>query len=179
MFIKQIRKPLAAQVFENAAIYLVVFAMLLYGIGKPFQFTNSTLQGKLISNLSGMELMWAFYGYSKPFVYLLGFLEISGALLLVFYRTRIVGCFILSTILINVILQVIFYGVNFGALMAAIIYQLLICFILICNKNKLMAAIKLITAKKVLHINNKKFVVTLYSILLFITLKFVEYLITH
>lgn len=55
-----------------------------------------------------MQLMWAFYGYSYPFVITLGVLEVLG------------GIFV-STILSNVILQDIYCGVNFGALKAALV----------------------------------------------------------
>lgn len=180
MYQIQISKSILLKIFENAAIYLVGFAMLLYGIGKPLQFNNTDLLSKTVSSLSGMEIMWAFYGYSKSFALVLGFLEITGALLLFFNRTKIIGCFILTTILINVILQDIFYAVNVGALIAAIIYQLLICFILVCNRNKLLAALKIIMAKNIeIDSYKQKLWIIICSITIFIMLKFIEYLVTH
>ncbi|MEO7047732.1 MAG: hypothetical protein ABI091_20710 [Ferruginibacter sp.] len=175
-----ITRPIALQILQNAAIYLVAFAMLLYGIGKPLQFNNDGLLHKTVSDLTGMELMWVFYGYSKPFTLILGFLEISGALLLLFNRTKIIGCFLLSVVLVNVILQDIFYGVNQGALVAAIIYQFLICFILVCNAKKLFSALKVIIAKPIIaEYQKKKMIIAICSVILFFCLKIFEYFITH
>ncbi|MEO5942472.1 MAG: hypothetical protein ABIP30_01095 [Ferruginibacter sp.] len=175
-----ISKQIVLQVLQNAAIYLVSFAMLLYGIGKPLQFSSDGLLHKTVSDLTGMELMWVFYGYSKPFILILGFLEISGALLLLFNRTKIIGCFLLSAVLVNVILQDIFYGVNQGALIAAIIYQFLIFFILACNAKKLSIALQAIMAKPIiLKSQKKKILIFIYSLTLFFCLKIFEYFITH
>jgi hypothetical protein len=77
-----------------------------------------------------MELMWAFYGYSAPFHYLLGVLEVTGGVLLLIPRTRVLGALLLTAMLINIIAQDIFFGVLEGALRAAIVYQLLTLFIL-------------------------------------------------
>lgn len=52
-------------ILEMALVFSVSLSMLLYGIGKPLQFSNPTITQKPISALTGMELMWAFYGYTK------------------------------------------------------------------------------------------------------------------
>lgn len=167
-------------IIENASSYVVTLAMLLYGIGKPLQFVANAYAQKRVGELTGMELMWAFYGYSKPFIIIVGLLEITGGLLLLFKKTRIVGCLMLSTILINVILQDIFYGVNQGALIAALFYQTLIGFILFLNREKLIAALKVMTSSSFVETESKaKWIVILGSIALFIALRLLEYLITH
>ncbi len=128
-------------VFELALAITVAASMVLYGIGKPTQFGNIIILQKKVADLTGMELMWAFYGYSKTYPIIIGVFEIIGGLLLVLGKTRIIGAFILTTILLNVILQDIFYGVNEGALKAAIIYQLLIVVILYCRRKLLLATV--------------------------------------
>jgi hypothetical protein len=121
-------------IFEMALVISVSFSMLLYGIGKPLQFSNSSIAQKPVSALTGMELMWAFYGYSKVYPLVLGFFEIMGALLLLFRKTRLLGGLVITSILFNVILQDIFYGVNVGALRAAIVYQVSVLIIFWLNR---------------------------------------------
>ena len=109
------------EIIENAVTYIVVFAMLAYGVGKVVQFNHSAHVTSKVSDLTGMQLMWAFYGYSYPFVITLGVLEVIGGILMFFRKTRLIGCVFVSTILSNVILQDIYYDVNVGALKAAIV----------------------------------------------------------
>lgn len=125
-------------IFENAISWIVVFGMFVYGVGKIWQFEGLADEDKMIAQMSGMELMWAFYSYSKPYVLIIGILEVVGGLFLLVRKTRLIGCFLVSAILINVILQDIFYGVLAGALKAAILYQFLIFVILWLNRKKIL-----------------------------------------
>jgi len=50
-------------ILENAFTYIVVFAMFAYGAGKIIQFNGAIEIDKSVSELTGMQLMWAFYGY--------------------------------------------------------------------------------------------------------------------
>ena len=125
------------EIFENAISWIVVMAMFIYGWGKLIQFGDVAEIDKTVSEMDGMELMWAFYGYSKSFAITLGVFELIGGLLILINRTRIIGCLFTSTILVNVIFQDIYFGVHLGAWKAAILYQLLILIILLLNKDKL------------------------------------------
>ncbi|MEZ4982685.1 MAG: hypothetical protein R2769_14090 [Saprospiraceae bacterium] len=69
-------------ILETALAWKVVLAMLAYGVGKYVQFEGAYDPDKIIGELTGMQLMWSFYGYSRPFVLLMGVLEITGAMLL-------------------------------------------------------------------------------------------------
>jgi uncharacterized membrane protein YphA (DoxX/SURF4 family) len=129
-------------VFELGLAITVAASMLLYGIGKPTQFSNTIILQKNVMDLTGMELMWAFYGYSKAYAIIIGIFEIIGGLLLLINRTRIAGAIILTTILFNVILQDIFYGVNQGALKAAIIYQVLLLIVFYLKRKTILFTIK-------------------------------------
>lgn len=129
-------------IFEMALTIVVAVSMFLYGIGKPMQFTNLEITQKTISQLTGMELMWAFYGRSQSYVLVVGFFEILGAILLLIPKTCILGSLIITTILFNVILQDIFYEVNLGALIAAVVYQICLFIILLINKNIIISTLK-------------------------------------
>ena len=167
------------EIFENAISWIVVFAMFIYGGAKIIQFENAAEIDKTVAEMTGMELMWAFYGYSKSFAITLGIFEVIGGILIFIKKTRIIGCLFTSTILINVILQDIYFGVHLGALKAAILYQLLILIIFWLNKEKLMYSIKtLLTSEKVEQTTSKFFVKILIAFGLFVTLRVLEYFIT-
>lgn len=167
------------EILENAFSYIVVLAMFAYGFGKLVQFNGEADIDMKVSEMTGMQLMWAFYGYSKPFVLTLGILEIVGGLLIFFNRTRLIGCLFLSTILINIILQDIFYRVNIGALRAAIIYQILIIGILYINRSKVTAIWKILVSKEKTNETLKnKFIIMLVSGILFIVFRIIEYYVT-
>ena len=153
--------------------------MFAYGIGKMVQFNGAVPVNKTISELTAQQLMWAFYGYSKPFVLTLGFLEIIGGILMLIKRTRILGCLFVTTILVNVILQDIFYSVNIGALRAAILYQVFIVLILWFNKEKLIQSFRILLNPTVFSGFNKKFFLkTIFSIILFVIIRILEFYIT-
>jgi hypothetical protein len=167
------------EILENALAYVVVFAMLVYGFGKYVQFGDLSKNHIPVSQLTGMQLMWAFYGYSKPFVLVIGFLEVSGGILIFFRKTRLLGCLLTSTVLVNVILQDIFYGVLVGALKAAIIYQTLILIILWWNRANVIAAFKTLLRSFPKRENYKEiFIKLLISLVLFVIFRIVEYYLT-
>ena len=167
------------EIVENAISWIVVFAMFVYGSAKIIQFKGAFAIDKSVPELTGMELMWAFYGYSKSFAITLGIFEIIGGLLILIKRTRIIGCLFTSTILVNVILQDIFYEVYLGALRAAILYQILILVILWMNKKKLITNIKALLSSTKLEQSKFKFLSKLLiAFAIFIVLRILEYYIT-
>jgi hypothetical protein len=126
-----------------------------------------------------MELMWVFYGYSKSFAVTLGIFEIIGAILILIKRTRIIGCLFVSTILVNVIFQDIYFGVPLGALKAAIIYQFFVLIILWLNREKLIRSLKALLESNKIQQPKMKFLVKLIiAFALFIGLRILEYYIT-
>lgn len=167
------------EIIENAFSYVVVLAMFVYGAAKFSQFDGALETGKTVSEMTGMQLMWAFYGYSKPFTITLGVLEITGSILMLIKKTRVFGCLFVTTILVNVILQDIFYEVNVGALKAAILYQALIFIILWLNKDKLIKSFKAIMSHKSANQPRKiLFLKITISIILFVILRILEFYMT-
>lgn len=167
------------EIIENAFTYIVVFAMFVYGIGKIVQFQNAGDSHKTVSELTGMQLMWAFYGYSFAYIITLGILEVTGGILMLIKKTRIIGCLFVSAILINIILQDIYFSVNVGALKAAILYQFLILVILWFNKDKLLQSLKLLISLNTIPQSKKQLALKLIlSFALFIILRVLEYFIT-
>lgn len=114
-------------------IFTVSGSMIIYGIGKPLQFEN--LANSTNVNLSeGHKIMWTFYSYTKAYPLIIGFFEIVGGVLLLFNRTRIFACLLLTTMLINIIIQDYFYQIS--ALSSAIFYQILVLIILLFDYGK-------------------------------------------
>ena len=167
------------EIFENAISWIVVFAMFIYGGAKIFQFDGASEIDKTVSEMTGMELMWAFYGYSKLYAITLGLFEIIGGTLILMKRTRIIGCLFTSTILVNVILQDIYFGVHVGALKAAILYQLLILIILCLNKDNVIQSLKnLINFNKSQQSKLKFTIKLVIAFICFVILRITEYYIT-
>ncbi|NRB60045.1 MAG: hypothetical protein HRU50_08950 [Winogradskyella sp.] len=167
------------EIIEMAFSWLVVMAMFIYGFAKLFQFQGAAETEKMVKDMTGMELMWAFYGYSKPFAITLGIFEIIGGLLILFKPTRLIGCFFTTAILINVIFQDIYFGVHAGVLKAAILYQVLIVLILWFNKDILIKSIKILvlsTTNKQSKIKKPIKIVIAFG--LFVVFRVIEYLIT-
>ena len=167
------------EIFENSISWVVVTAMFIYGLGKIIQFDGAVEVNKTVSEMTGMELMWAFYGYSKSFAITLGVFELIGGFLILIKKTRIIGCLITSTLLVNVIFQDIYFGVHLGALKAAIFYQILILIILWLNKEKLIRGIKLLLEPyKFEQSKTKLFIKLLIAFGVFLILRILEYYIT-
>lgn len=166
-----------SEILEDAASWIVVLAMYIYGAAKLFQFKGATATGKIVNEMSGLELMWAFYGYSKTFAIILGILEITGATLILFRKTRVIGCIFTSTILINIILQDYFYEVP--ALRTAILYQSILLIILWMNRERLIETIKVLTRQS--DKNRKKlnfFVKLIITFFVFVVFRIAELYIT-
>lgn len=167
------------EIVENAISWIIVFAMFVYGGAKLIQFDGASDINKTVSEMTGMELMWAFYGYSKSYAITLGLFEIIGGTLLLIKKTRLIGCLFTSTILVNVILQDLYFGVHFGALKAAILYQFLILLILWFHKEQVVQSLKAL-----LHFNtsppskNKFMIKLVIAFVLFVVLRIAEYYLT-
>lgn len=166
--------------FEWALRLFVCISMGIYGIAKTTQFDDPAAITTAVKDLSGMRLMWAFYGYSKQYVMIIGILEMLGGLMLMFNKTKLMACLLLTAILSNIILQDIYYGVNVGALWSAIFYQLSIIVLLFGERARLatlfqIATIQTPTQPQTIHPIIKVVVVVAF----FLLIEFVTRLITH
>ena len=168
------------EIIENAVTWITSMGMLVYGVAKVAQFKGASAITKTIPEMTGMELMWAFYGYSQPFVWVLGVIEVSAGILLLIPKTRLIGCLVATTILSNIILQDIFYEVNQGALMAAMIYQLMVLIVCWMRREQIkQALIALVQIKAKFFQFNQKFLIKFaIAFFLFALLRIAEFLLT-
>lgn len=169
---KSLSKDQFLEFLEWAMVIVVAFYMIVYGASKYIQFGAFSNYTKPINSYLGMELMWAFYSYSKPYIIIIGLMEILGAILLILPKTRILGGFVLSAILINIILQDYFYGVLAGALIYAICFQIMILMVFYFHRSKVLEALKSLEMENVLFRKLKSFknIFTLFTLIVILVL---------
>ena len=93
-----------------------------------------------IEQASAYELAWSFMGYSFSYILFIGLSQIIGAWLLLFNRTKLLGVTILIPIMLNIIVfDTIFLDVK-DALVNAILYFLMLLYILYINKQSVVLA---------------------------------------
>lgn len=90
------------------ARFYVGIKLLSYGFykvsGGQFIFPPLKLFETPFGNFSSQQLLWAFMGYSKLYGTFIAVSEIMGGLLLLFPRTKLVGCILVIIIMSNVLL---------------------------------------------------------------------------
>jgi hypothetical protein len=104
--------------------YLTAFVVLVYGFakvnGSQFTILDSELD-KPMGQVSGFWLTWYYFGYSKFYGNFVAFAQIAGAVLLTFRRTTLLGACVLAPIFANIVLIDVFYGVDPGATLVAVV----------------------------------------------------------
>jgi len=141
------------RIFEIVCRWYVFIFLNFYGIGKimggqfyrknqlPEEVANTT-----IAQASAYELAWSFMGYSFFYILFIGVSQIIGAWMLLWNRTKLLGVMILFPIMVNIIVfDIIFLDVK-DALVNAIIYFLMLIYILYFNKAKIMESFITLTA---------------------------------
>jgi hypothetical protein len=120
--------------WQNALRYILALDIMVFGVCKFFHIQFNTplaLLDNPFNTLSDSDLMWAFFGHSYPFTLLIGSLEIFGALMLLFKKTRLLGVIFLLPICLNIFALDVFYNgvvtsVYIGIEIIGLIYLLLI-----------------------------------------------------
>jgi len=113
--------------------YFIALDLSMFGWQKIFHlqfFTPLGVLDQAFSSFTGEQLTWAYFGHSYPFVCVIGSMQILGAYLLLFQRTRLIGVFVLIPVLANIIFIDFFYGLPLGVqvhawiMMAGVLYLL-------------------------------------------------------
>jgi hypothetical protein len=115
--------------FLLTALSCIVYA---YGIMKVFSAqmakpSPATLR-MAVGSLSPFELIWAAYGYGAPYQIFGGLMEVMGAVLILFSRTRVAGLLIIASVMINVIL--LNYTFQIGVLVTSFYILMVTLFLL-------------------------------------------------
>ena len=129
---------------RDGIAYLTGFGIAVFGWKKilhlqfrvPISFTD-----RPASQLDGETLTWFYFGHSYVFDCIVGLLQIAGALLLFFRRTRPAGAILLFPIMLNILLINIFYQMNAGALLQSVLLTLGLVYILGLHAPTLLRAV--------------------------------------
>jgi hypothetical protein len=110
------------------ARWIAAVLCFLYGFAKingaQFTVLDSELT-KPLGDVSGFWLTWYYFGYSPVYGTLLAVVQIVAGVLLVVPRTAVAGALVLLPIVTNIVLIGVFYGVDLGGTLAAVV--LLMC----------------------------------------------------
>ncbi|WP_282068305.1 hypothetical protein [Olleya namhaensis] len=137
-----LKKVFTLDILETSIRIWTAFFIFIYGMSKSTQFEGSKLVDISIKDATEFEMMWAFFGTTKEYPIIIGCLQIIGAILLVFRKTKLFGAILLTPIFINIILLDIFYKIHFGALLNALIYQSVFIFIIIQQRKRIVEVFK-------------------------------------
>jgi hypothetical protein len=87
--------------------YFCAFMLYMYGVSKlaHFQFNlSSKLANRPIGLLSGYELTWFYFGYSRVYASILGLTQVGGATLLLFRKTTLFAAAMMLPVMANILL---------------------------------------------------------------------------
>jgi hypothetical protein len=120
--------------WQNALRYILALDMMVFGVCKFFHIQFNTplaLLDNPLNTIPDADLMWAFFGHSRPFTYLIASLEIIGASMLLYRKTRLLAVIFMLPICLNIFALDVFYNgvvtsVYIGIEIAGYIYLLLI-----------------------------------------------------
>lgn len=87
--------------------YFCAFMLYTYGVSKllHLQFNmSSELAQKPIGSLSGYQLTWFYFGYSRIYACILGLAQVTGATLLLFRKTTLLAALIMLPVMANILL---------------------------------------------------------------------------
>ncbi len=95
--------------------YFCAFMLFMYGSSKllHLQFNlQSQLARRPVGSLTGYQLTWYYYGYSRTYACLLGSTQVAGATLLLFRKTTLIAALLMTPVMANILLINIFILVN-------------------------------------------------------------------
>src|SRR4030095_15569790 len=124
----------------TASRFVASFLILLYGFAKlnASQFTILASElDKPMREVNGFWLTWYYFGYSSIYGNFIALAQITGGILLMFRRTTLLGSCILLPVITNIILVDIFYGIDHGAVLVALIIEAALIIILALHKEEL------------------------------------------
>ena len=95
--------------------YACAFLLYMYGVSKlaHLQFhLGPEILKRPLGSLTGYELTWYYYGYSRSYACLLGVTQVLGATLLLFRKTTLAGAAMMMPVMANILLVNLFILVN-------------------------------------------------------------------
>jgi len=95
--------------------YFCAFMLYMYGISKllHLQFNmQPQLAQRAAGSLTGYQLTWFYFGFSRVYAAILGLTQVAGATLLLFRKTTLLGTLAMLPVIANILLINMFILVN-------------------------------------------------------------------
>ena len=131
-------------------LYVFIF-LSIYGFGKLAggQFYRKGQLPPEVGQLTleqadSFSLGWTFMGHSYGYILAIGSIQLLGAFMLLFNKTKLLGTLILLPVMVNIVLLDIVFLEPKGALVNASIYLFMLLGILWINRKVVQTAIKVI-----------------------------------
>jgi len=119
---------------QTALCFYLAYEISVYGFAKILrtQFMPMYSRNDIpVGNLSGFDLTWNYFSHSYTFACILGAIQIGGAMLLLFKRTRLLGAFILLPVMVNIVFINVFYDIAVGAFINSVIFTVGLTYLLL------------------------------------------------
>ena len=153
------------------ARYVAAFLLLLYGfakiMGAQFTVLDSELD-KPLREVSGFWLTWYYFSFSSYYGTIVALIQVGGAIGLMIRRTALLAACALLPVVGNIVLINIFYAIDAGAFVAALVILCCLVVVVAAHRQRLMQLVLPIdperresTAVKVLKITVRVAVVVL------------------
>ncbi|WP_435355966.1 hypothetical protein [Emticicia sp. SJ17W-69] len=140
---KFIQNPKLHIWLQTIITFYVAFEITTYGSAKilktQFQAPNYILDTP-IGDLNGFWITWTYFGYSQTLALILGLIQVSGCILLLFRKTRSLAIMILLPVMVNIDLIDHFYKISPLAYYNALHYTFMLTFLLFLDYEKLKEA---------------------------------------
>ncbi len=137
---KELKKYFTYEVLEIVLRIWAGFYVFIYGIGKIVQFNGAKSLDITIKEASNSQIMWAFFGTTLSYPIMIGSLQILGAILLVFNKSKLIGAILLTPLFLNIIVLDLLYEIHRGALLNAILFQIVFLIIIIKERERIKLA---------------------------------------
>lgn len=139
---RKTERPGTLAFWQGLIRYGVAYDLASFGWEKIFHLQLGVIlswKDRLYGGFQPSELFWSFYGYSYLFGCIIASLQIIGAMLLLFGRTRLVGVFILLPVLANILLMDIVYQIGGSVVVHASIMMSGVLYLLFMDFDRLKA----------------------------------------
>ena len=99
--------------------YLSAWLLFTYGLSKLLgrQFSvPPEMALRPVGSLTGYQLAWVYYNYSRIYADLLGLIQLACGAMLLFRKTALLGAALVLPVMANILLINLFYSIAWGAM---------------------------------------------------------------
>lgn len=136
----RINSPVKHAWMRGILRYWLALEIATYGFAKILrtQFGVSYHRSdSAVGSLSGFDLTWNYFAYSYTLAVIIGLLQITGSILLLFRRTTLLGVAILLPVMVNITLINVFYNIAAGAFMNSVLFTVGLFLLLMLRREEL------------------------------------------